>query len=108
MKPPKKRSNYAIGRQFEYKVMKALTKMGAYHLVRSASSKGLFDIVAFFPDGEVWGVQCKKNRRLGKAEREQLQEFINNVKNVKVLHAYDIPNDGVGWEGIDGGTRENT
>jgi len=102
----KKKSNYAIGRQFEYKTMKALRQMGAVHIVRSASSKGIFDLVAFFPDGDVWCVQCKKNGRLSARERAVMQEFMDDTNNlIKVLHAYNEPGGGVKWEGLNRGTK---
>ena len=45
----KKIKKYEKGRRFEYKVKKFYEHLG-YYVIRSASSKGLFDLIAFNQD----------------------------------------------------------
>ena len=67
--------NYRKGRNFEYKVMKHLRKLG-YYCIRAYASKGLFDIIAVAPQSiigrDVLLIQAKLNGQVPKQERERL------------------------------------
>lgn len=63
------RTNYQKGREFEYRTRKRLSEMGAVYIMRAASSKGAFDLIAIFTD-KTWLVQCKTDGKLPKAEKE--------------------------------------
>ena len=63
-------SGYVRGRRFEYKVKKLLEERG-YIVVRSAASKGPFDLVAL-RFGEILLIQCKLDGNLSKAEKQQM------------------------------------
>ena len=64
-------ASYRKGANFERRVRKKLERMGAF-VVRSAGSKGVFDLIAIFPNGVIWGVQCKTNPRIHKDERSRI------------------------------------
>lgn len=52
--------SYRKGRQAEYRCRDVLRKMGVALVTRSAGSKGLADLVAFFPlRREIWLIQVK-------------------------------------------------
>jgi len=52
--------SYRKGRQAEYKCKSELRKLGVALITRSAGSKGLADLVAFFPlRREIWLIQVK-------------------------------------------------
>lgn len=67
--------NYLAGRRFEYKVAKEYRDLG-WTVLRTAGSKGPFDLVAVSQDGAVTFIQCKVTKdeatakRLTKAFRE--------------------------------------
>ena len=61
---------YQIGRNFEYRVINHLRKRG-FFVMRSAGSKGVFDIIAVNKE-IVLGIQCKLNDRLTKTEEERM------------------------------------
>lgn len=65
-------TNYERGRQFEYRVRDKLKSMGALEVIRAAGSHTVVDIVALFPFGVTRLVQCKRDRRLSKSERERI------------------------------------
>lgn len=72
----KGRSRYGKGRRLEYKIRGILEPEG-YYVVRSAGSKGLFDIVAI-PVGspkKIKLIQSKSNREPPKKEMALLREF---------------------------------
>jgi len=53
-------SKYRYGYLVEHRCRELLRQKGAI-VTRSAGSKGIFDLVAIFPEiGEIWLVQCKK------------------------------------------------
>lgn len=60
---------YKKGRRFEYKVKKELEEQG-YYVIRSAGSRGVFDLIAIKWD-EVLGIQCK----LGKVSEKEIKEM---------------------------------
>lgn len=74
-------TNYQRGRAFEYRTRDKLYQMGAAYVMRAAQSKGTFDLAAFwgweFPgtpnerQPNVMLVQCKRDGKLSKAEREK-------------------------------------
>ena len=53
---------YIKGRRFEYKVMSFFEKLGFY-VIRSAGSKGDFDIIAI-RDGKTYGIQATMKNTL--------------------------------------------
>ena len=77
-------SNYARGRAFEYRARDKALKLGASYVMRAASSKGAADLIVLWPVRVprvplghievpvVWLVQCKRDGRLPKSEREEL------------------------------------
>ena len=79
-------TNYQRGRQFEYRARDKALKMGASYVMRAASSKGAADLIVIWPAQwvhpqrvgvdtphlHVWLVQCKRDGRLPKSEREEL------------------------------------
>lgn len=74
-------TNYQRGRAFEYRTRDKLLQMGAAYVMRAAQSKGTFDLAAFFgwkypgtPNEKmpsVMLVQCKRDGKLSKAERQK-------------------------------------
>ena len=62
---------YKKGRQFEYKVKKEFEKLG-YFVVRSAGSRGIFDLIAI-RKYEVLGIQCK----LGKVSEDEVKKMLD-------------------------------
>jgi len=66
--------SYRKGANFERKVRDKLKDMGAF-VVRSAGSKGVFDLIAIFEDGRVWGVQCKMSFRISNEEIRKMVEI---------------------------------
>jgi len=63
-------SRYIRGRRFEHRVKRLLEERG-YIVVRSAGSKGPFDLVAL-RFGEILLIQCKLDGNLPKAEKRQM------------------------------------
>lgn len=71
--------NYQAGRRFEYRVKKHLEKNG-WFVVRSAGSKGAFDLVAIKHCSTTVGsdvalIQCKYGSKPSKKERDKLDEI---------------------------------
>ena len=60
---------YNRGRQFEYQVKNHLEKRG-FFVVRSAGSKGLFDLIAV-SKGVVLAIQCKLGANISKQKVEE-------------------------------------
>ena len=56
---------YQKGRNFENYIARKLEDK--YYVVRSAGSKGAFDLVAI-SNGSVYGIQCKKNNYIAADE----------------------------------------
>jgi len=72
---------YRKGYRFEIRVKEDLEEKG-YFVIRSAGSKGVFDLIAIAPNGkEILGIQCKAG---GKIPSEEKQEII------KVAEKYNI------------------
>jgi len=72
-------TSYKKGRRFEQYIKEKLVKKG-YYVVRSASSKGVFDLIAFAPveeRKEILGIQCKFVKSMTKHEK---QEIIQTAK----------------------------
>lgn len=91
--------NYNNGRAFEYRVRDYLYEQGAVQVIRAAGSHTKIDLTAFFPAMEggvlldpldswddnpavmpvkipcVWMVQCKRDGRITKAEREEVRRI---------------------------------
>lgn len=82
-------TNYARGRAFEYRTRDVLKQMDSVYVMRAAGSHTKADLIALFPyesetDTEyptyfpvpvVWLVQCKRDGRLSKSEREELVQI---------------------------------
>ncbi|RLE85092.1 MAG: hypothetical protein DRJ41_01910 [Thermoprotei archaeon] len=84
-------SNYRKGRYAEYRLMDYLRRLGAVYVTRSAGSHTLFDVVALFPNGEVWFIQVKRGKARFKEKREieELGKKVRGEKIVFVLARYD-------------------
>jgi hypothetical protein len=80
-------TNYQRGRAFEYRTRDKALKLGASYVMRAASSKGAADLIVLWPSTlvpdidmrlrplervNVWLVQCKRDGRLPRIEREEL------------------------------------
>lgn len=85
--------NYIRGRAFEYKVAKELEARGATLVVRSAGSKGLADLVAFYADDPAEVISCKADGKVPRRERERLVKWAEENMHVRVFVAY--PAEGV-------------
>mgnify|MGYP003627953788 CR=1 FL=1 len=71
----KKRINTAAkGRRLEHKTIKVLKRVG-YDCMRSAASKGTWDVIAIGPV-DIRLVQVKANRPPGPIERENMAEAV--------------------------------
>jgi len=69
--------NYVKGRNFEYRTMYFLRKIG-YYVIRSYGSKGLYDLIAVPPRSRGLGsctllIQCKYKGYVPPSERERLK-----------------------------------
>lgn len=76
--------SYRKGANFERRVRRELESKGAF-VVRSAGSKGVFDLLAVFPVGTVWGVQCKKTKRISESEVRRMLEVAEKYPIVPIL-----------------------
>ena len=76
-------SMYRRGRRFEYKVGKWLIKLG-YYVIRSAGSKGLFDLVAV-KGNNVLFIQCTLNTREVDRRKKQLRGVSRKISFPVVL-----------------------
>ena len=114
-------SNYVRGRQFEYRTRDKLLKSGAVYVMRAASSKGAADLIALWPRSWVhldypyaeprfnvpapaWLVQCKRDGKLPRLERETLIDLAEKSAARPVLAR--VPKSGRGVEFIDLNTKE--
>ncbi len=110
-------TNYQRGRQFEYRSRDKALKQGAIYVMRAASSKGAADLIVLWPvieymddmgwDAEkprVWLIQCKRDGRLPKAEREELLRLAGETGASPVLAR--VPKSGRGVEFINLTTQE--
>jgi hypothetical protein len=74
-------TNYQRGRAFEYRARDALLKQGAVYVMRAAQSKGKADLIALWPwlglpmEERCWVIQCKRDGRLPRDEREALLDI---------------------------------
>ena len=82
--------SYRKGRAFEWRVRDYLRGKG-YLVVRSAASKGPFDLVAL-RKGEVLLVQCKYHGYISKKERETLVRVARMVGAIPVLASLNNAN----------------
>lgn len=87
--PPERRTNYQRGADFERKVRDHLMfDLDACYVVRSAGSRGIADLVAFFPSTEaieydsapiyvpqVWLVQVKRDGKITPEDLELLRSL---------------------------------
>lgn len=63
---------YRKGRYFENMIKKKLIEAGFY-VTRSASSKGVFDLIAIYK-GKVYGIQCKYDGKITKSEVNEMRK----------------------------------
>ena len=111
-------TNYQRGRQFEYRSRDKALKLGASYVMRAASSKGAADLIVLWPaarieyvpnkggqlfpirverfKGDVWLVQCKRDGKLPRAEREELIRLAEETGAIPVLAR--VPKAGRGVE----------
>jgi len=76
--------SYQKGRNFENYIKDKLERKG-YFVVRSAASKGVYDLIAI-KNGVVYGIQCKAGKaRASKQEKERMVEFGEKYGIVPVL-----------------------
>lgn len=108
-------TNYQRGRAFEYRTRDKLLKLGAVYVMRAAQSKGAADLIALWPgyhplpDWDIvashpWLVQCKRDGKLPKAERQELLRIASETGASAVLAR--IPKSGRGVEFINLQTEE--
>lgn len=109
-------TNYQRGRQFEYRARDKALKLGASYVMRAASSKGAADLIVLWPSRvmetpkgvayvpTVWLVQCKRDGKLPKLEREDLLALGVETQAIPVLAR--VPKAGRGVEFIDLRTGE--
>jgi Holliday junction resolvase len=64
-------TRYAVGATFERKVKKELESR-AWSVTRAAGSHGMWDLVAIAPGPTVAYIQCKKDAKLSREDRENL------------------------------------
>lgn len=76
-------SHYRAGRDFEHAVRTELISDG-YDVLRSAGSKTKIDLAAFKP-GQAVFVQCKRDGRIGPAERTELLRVAAHIAAVPVV-----------------------
>lgn len=76
-------SHYRAGADFERAVRLDLIDNG-YDVIRSAGSKTKVDLVAFKP-GQALFVQCKRDGRIGPAERTELLRVAGHVDGLAVV-----------------------
>jgi hypothetical protein len=97
-------TNYQRGRQFEYRARDKALKLGASYVMRAASSKGAADLIVLWPLDvlksyvDAWLVQCKRDGKLPKAEREELLRLAGETGAIPVLAR--VPKSGRGVEFI--------
>lgn len=95
-------TNYSRGEAFERRVKKDLESKG-YFVVRSAGSKGPVDLVCFVGSmhltSVVWLIQCKRDKRLPKKEREAMRELARKYTVCPIL-AYMPGKRGIAYEEV--------
>jgi len=75
-------NQYAKGRRAEYYWKKYLQEQGAKYIVRSAGSKGLTDLIAFFPSRkEIWLIQVKSSKK--RVNLDSLKEMYKELTELK-------------------------
>ena len=77
----------AKGRRNEHKTIQLYEKLG-YQAIRSAASKGLWDVIVWDSQGIVF-IQCKTNGLPGKEEMEALREAVVPPGARKLVHRWD-------------------
>lgn len=79
--------NYRSGRSAEYRAKRMLLARGHHTVVRSAGSKGPFDLIGLGPD-RVTLVQVKRGRPITKAERLELMSFTASLPGMCILEIW--------------------
>jgi len=89
-------TKYQKGTKFEY-LVKAKMEQKGYFVIRSAGSKGVFDLIAFspknwderrlknnciYPDYHILAIQCKS---VGKISKEQIDEIVKTAKTYGLI-----------------------
>lgn len=79
--------SYKKGQNFESYIKRKLEKHG-YFVVRSAGSKGVFDLIAFPPDDYIskpLGIQCKTHDKFTEHEKQRMIETAEKYGLLPVL-----------------------
>lgn len=66
-------THYLQGYRFERRCKEYLISIGAFYVMRSGGSKGVFDLVAFFQEFIIL-VQCKKHGQLSRHDKMSLSQ----------------------------------
>jgi Holliday junction resolvase-like predicted endonuclease len=96
-------ANYSRGRAFEYKVRDWLKENYCDIVIRSAGSKGEFDLVGIhYNTGQVRLVSCRNSKRWSGIEKQRLNMIQKKLKtNFIVMRVYkDESTKKIMWEGI--------
>lgn len=75
---------YRKGADFERRVRKIIENEGGF-VVRSAGSKGVFDLIAIYPDGTIFGIQCKRSGSLSRKEIERILEISSKYPIIPIF-----------------------
>lgn len=74
--------SYIKGRAAEYRIIKILKDFGYSHIVRSAGSKGIIDLIAINPKAKkILAIQVKKSNH--KLNINNLKNKYGNMKELK-------------------------
>lgn len=79
-------TRYRRGADFERRVQAQLYEAGALLVMRSAGSKGIVDLAAFFPNRVVL-VQAKRNGKLSRKEKMALIDLADSLDYSGVMLA---------------------
>jgi len=75
---------YRKGADFERRVRKIIESEGGF-VVRSAGSKGVFDLIAIYPDGKIFGIQCKRSGSLSRKEIERMLDISSKYPIIPIF-----------------------
>lgn len=86
-------TRYQKGRSYEYYIKYNLERAGFY-VIRSAGSHGPFDLIALDKNGNVYGIQVKKNKYINRQLRSEMCNVAKTYNIVPII-AY---RDKSGWK----------
>jgi len=79
---------YIKGRQYEYKTQKLLENSG-WQVIRSAGSKGPYDLVAIHKTDKIVAlIQVKYNKKLKQKMQAQIENVDTNYKLIEMLYLW--------------------